>query len=113
VKGKLIRRSLKTDGIAPAKLRLADVEQSERQKVPSRGAGTVGGEDRPAASPSFGRPVNAGIISVHGLFHASHEIWKAEKGRKLRLDPVHWRSTALRPMLFCFVRPPVILSDNQ
>ena len=35
VKGKLIRRSLKTDQISVAKLRLADLEKSERQKVQS------------------------------------------------------------------------------
>ena len=35
VKGKLIRRSLKTDQITVAKLRLADLEKSERQKVQS------------------------------------------------------------------------------
>lgn len=31
VKGKLIRKSLKTDAISVAKLRLADLEQAERQ----------------------------------------------------------------------------------
>jgi integrase len=35
VKGKLIRRSLKTDQISVAKLRLADLEKSERQKIQS------------------------------------------------------------------------------
>jgi hypothetical protein len=35
VKGKLIRRSLKTDQISVAKLRLADFEKSERQKSQS------------------------------------------------------------------------------
>ena len=38
VKGKLIRRSLKTDQISVAKLRLADLEKSERQKVQSLSA---------------------------------------------------------------------------
>ena len=35
MKGKLIRRSLKTDRISVAKLRLADLEKSERQKIQS------------------------------------------------------------------------------
>jgi integrase len=35
VKGKLIRRSLKTDQISVAKLRLADLEKTERQRVQS------------------------------------------------------------------------------
>jgi hypothetical protein len=35
VKGKLIRRSLKTDQISVAKLRLADLEKSERQRTQS------------------------------------------------------------------------------
>lgn len=35
VKGKLIRKSLKTDSLTVAKLRLADLEKSERQKVQS------------------------------------------------------------------------------
>jgi len=35
VKGKLIRKSLKTDKVSVAKLRLADFEKSERQKIQS------------------------------------------------------------------------------
>jgi hypothetical protein len=35
IKGKLIRRSLKTDSITVAKLRLADLEKGERQKARS------------------------------------------------------------------------------
>ena len=42
VKGKLIRRSLKTDKISVAKLRLADLEKSERQKVQSLTAAANG-----------------------------------------------------------------------
>ncbi|MDR3412346.1 MAG: site-specific integrase [Formivibrio sp.] len=38
MKGKLIRRSLKTDQISVAKLRLADLEKSERQKIQSLSA---------------------------------------------------------------------------
>ena len=38
IKGKLIRRSLKTNQITVAKLRLADLEKVERQKVHSAGA---------------------------------------------------------------------------
>ncbi len=38
VKGKLIRRSLKTESLSVAKLRLADVEKSERQKAQSLSA---------------------------------------------------------------------------
>jgi integrase len=36
VKGKLIRKSLKTDALTVAKLRLADLEKSERQKAESQ-----------------------------------------------------------------------------
>lgn len=38
VQGKLIRRSLKTDRLTVAKLRLADLEKSERQRVEIQGA---------------------------------------------------------------------------
>jgi integrase len=38
VKGKLIRRSLKTESLSVAKLRLADLEKSERQKAQSLSA---------------------------------------------------------------------------
>jgi len=38
VKGKLIRRSLKTDRISVAKLRLADLEKVERQRIEVQGA---------------------------------------------------------------------------
>jgi integrase len=42
VKGKLIRRSLKTTAMTVAKLRLADLEKSERQKVQSASAVLTG-----------------------------------------------------------------------
>jgi hypothetical protein len=38
VRGKLIRRSLKTNKLAVAKLRLADLEQVERQRIERQGA---------------------------------------------------------------------------
>jgi len=42
VQGKLIRKSLKTDRISVAKLRLADFEKEERRNVESRAAATSG-----------------------------------------------------------------------
>jgi len=42
VRGKLIRRSLKTDTLSVAKLRLADFEKIERQRVEIQGAVTSG-----------------------------------------------------------------------
>lgn len=42
IQGKLIVRSLKTDSIAVAKLRLADLEKDERQSVEHRSAATIG-----------------------------------------------------------------------
>ena len=42
VQGKLIRKSLKTDRISVAKLRLADLEKEERRKVADRGAAASG-----------------------------------------------------------------------
>lgn len=41
VKGKLIRRSLKTNSITVAKMRLADLEKGEQQKAQSASAGIV------------------------------------------------------------------------
>ncbi len=38
VRSKLIRRSLKTDKLAVAKLRLADLEKFERQRIEVQGA---------------------------------------------------------------------------
>ena len=42
VKGKLFRRSLKTNVITVARLRLADIEKSERQRAQSAGAVAAG-----------------------------------------------------------------------
>ena len=42
VRGKLIRRSLKTNTISVAKLRLADIEKIERQRIEVQGAVTSG-----------------------------------------------------------------------
>lgn len=41
VKGKLIRRSLKTNSITVAKMRLADLEKGEQQKAQGASAGIV------------------------------------------------------------------------
>ena len=53
IKGKLIRRSLKTDVLSVAKLRLSDFEKSERQGAESR------------ASVSSGRLNMADAIAIH------------------------------------------------
>jgi hypothetical protein len=42
VRGKLIRRSLKTNAISVAKLRLAEIEKTERQRIEIEGAVTSG-----------------------------------------------------------------------
>jgi hypothetical protein len=42
VRGKLIRRALKTNKLAVAKLRLADLEKVERQRIEIQGAVTRG-----------------------------------------------------------------------
>jgi integrase len=63
VRGKLIRRSLKTNTISVAKLRLADIEKIERQRVEIQGAVTNGNMRFGEALEIFrGRLLNNGSL---------------------------------------------------
>jgi PAS domain S-box-containing protein len=63
VRGKLIRRSLKTNTISVAKLRLADIEKIERQRIEIQGAVTSGNMRFGEALAIFrGRLLNNGSL---------------------------------------------------
>ncbi len=61
VKGKLIRKSLKTDAITVAKLRLADLEKSERQKSESQSNVTRGKLTFGEAAKIYARRVSGDV----------------------------------------------------
>ena len=73
IQGKLIVKSLKTDSIAVAKLRLADLEKDERQNAEHRAAVATGKmtfgdclklhRERLQADPNF-KPKNEGVLRV-------------------------------------------------
>ena len=58
VRGKLIRRSLKTNATSVAKLRLADLEKTERQRIEIQGAVPSGNRrfGDALAMKTYGRP---------------------------------------------------------
>jgi len=63
VRGKLIRRSLKTNTISVAKLRLSDLEKTERQRIEIQGAVTSGNMRFGEALEIFkGRLLNNGAL---------------------------------------------------
>jgi hypothetical protein len=103
VRGKLIRRSLKTDTLAVAKLRLGDLEKVERQRIEIQGAASSGNMRFGEALAVFrGRLVNDNSLKprtkefrgerIAALLHSWRGLDQTEVRKITKQDCLAWAS---------------------